>query len=116
MLIVYIDASVAWHVGHDPERGRWYGVCPDLNLNASGDTQFDMLECAGEAVQLLFEDLVEDDELDAFLEERGWTKANPKESSTPKFVDPEESSTPKFDVPFEMKLHAEAGELPLFTA
>lgn len=101
--LIIIDATVDWHIVHDAARGKWYGVCPALNLNASGDTQFEMLECAGEAVQLLFVDLVEDEELDAFLAERGWDISPIARELPP-------SAQPKFDVPFEL-VRKGSGEL-----
>ena len=55
-----------------PESGRWIGECEDLGLAVEAEDLDDLRSMFGEALQLLFTDLVEDDELEAFMRARGW--------------------------------------------
>lgn len=98
--IVRIKAELVWHVVRDAESGEFVGVCPPLNLNAIGETFHEFLECASEVIGLLFADLFEDGELEAFLRQNGWSLIDKL---------PTGGRTPSFDVPYE--LVGEANEL-----
>lgn len=89
---IEIQANVTWQVATDLESGTYIGVCPALNLNAIGDTWAEFVQCANEATTLLFEDLFNKNELDAFLRRNGWA---------PKAPLPAPGSKVKFDVPFD---------------
>lgn len=75
--IVRINAQVLWRFGQDRATGRWVGICDLLSLTVSGDTWNEAAEGASEAMDLLFEDLIEDGEFDAFLRARGWRTVDP---------------------------------------
>lgn len=90
---VQIEANLNWEMTQDAETRTWVGRCSALNLNASGDTYFELLEAAAEAMQLLFQDLFEDDELDRFLRRNGWVPSMSVSREPGK-------RTPRFDVPF----------------
>ena len=92
-VIIQLQATVQWEVANDPENGQWIGICRMLNLNAVGDTWGEFVECANEAMQLLFVDLFEEGELAAFLHRNGWRLSTPLPThGTP---------TPRFDIPFD---------------
>ena len=55
-----------------PESGRWIGECEDLGLAVEADDLDGLRRIFGEALHLLFTDLIEDGELDAFMRARGW--------------------------------------------
>jgi predicted RNase H-like HicB family nuclease len=86
-VIVQVQAkNIAWAGYQDPKTGTWIGVCQALNLNAVGDTFAELQACANEAMDLLFTDLLEDGELDAFLRRNGWSlKAAPSPGAHPRF-------------------------------
>jgi hypothetical protein len=90
--VVQIQANLTWEGFYDPQSRMWTGVCRALNLNASGETWSDLQAEANEAMQLLFEELMENDELESFLERQGWTPSEPvgRHPGLP---------TPRFDVP-----------------
>ena len=90
-VIVQIQAKIVWQLAQDPESKVWIGVCPDLNLNAEGDTFPDVLACAGDAMKLLFQDLFEENELDTYLQRRGWRRQG----------DPVPGAKVRFDTPFD---------------
>lgn len=75
-VLVNINAQVIWQVARNPVTGRYTGICQTLNLNAIGDSMEEFLTCAQDAMQLLFVDLYEDDELAQFLRDRGWQIQN----------------------------------------
>ncbi len=91
--LVRIEASIPWHVAYDQSSETWYGVCHVLNLNAVGDTLVEMQQCADEALQLLFTDLFEDNELDRFMALNGWTYRG---------SEPLRGIPARFDVPIEV--------------
>lgn len=76
-ILVEIRARVLWQVAQDRTDGHWFGVCPDLNISAAGDTWTEFQECASEAMSLLFSSLFKRSELDGFLRAHGWTTARP---------------------------------------
>ena len=85
-----IDARLSWIIVLDGDDGRWLGLCPTLNLNADGRTYGELQECIVEVLDLLFTDLHESGELDAFLRAHGW---NAREL-------PAVPNYPMFDVPY----------------
>lgn len=101
-VIVQIQAQILWEVHHDPESNKWIGVCRMLNLNAVGDTWGEFVECANEAMQLLFEDLFEDGELEEFLRLNGWHPQTPL---------PARGTRTRFDIPFDWERKARYEEL-----
>ncbi len=89
MQVVKIEARIAWQIIET--EGSYIAVCDQLGLTVSGDTHNELGENIGEVLQMLFEDLVADQQLDQFLKERGWER-------TPG-VDVEGA---KFDIPWEL--------------
>ena len=89
----FIDFSPRWETFHDPESKKWYGVCPQLRLNASGRTHSDLLRCIEDVLRLLVIDLIEENDFEEFMEARG-VAANtiPVPTKAPK----------KLDIPFEI--------------
>lgn len=92
--VVTIQANVGWKVSRDPRTGTYMGVCEALNLNAIGDTWEEFQECANEAIDLLFTDLFEDSEFDAFLRDRGWRTLGDL---------PSKGEKPRFEVPSSLE-------------
>lgn len=70
--LVRIHGRVPWLTHFNRSTGEWLGVCIPLNLNASGETFQEMQSIAYEAMSLLFDDLVETGEFDAFLRANSW--------------------------------------------
>lgn len=70
---IRIRAEVAWRVFDSPGSGRWVADCPQLSLIAEGETFADLLETMRQALDLLFEDLIEEGDFNEFLSGRGWS-------------------------------------------
>jgi hypothetical protein len=70
---VHIEANIAWRASYNPSTKRWLGVCPEVNLTMEADSLDELYSLIEESMDLLMIDLLEDDELDAYLRERGWT-------------------------------------------
>lgn len=90
--VVTIRGEIPWTFALNPATGLYIGFCEPLGLNADGETFHDLRECMEEATDLLFHALYEDDELDAFLREKGWELVEGG-------VAP--GAEPSFDVPFD---------------
>lgn len=103
---IVVKGQLAWQVAVDPQSDLWIGVCERLNLHAVGETMADFQQCANDAIALLFADLFETGELDAFLRSRGWNKMEVS-GGTP-------GRTPRFDVP--AGIHVQPHMADLLTA
>lgn len=99
---IEVQANLVWNAHRDPKSGVWIGICEPLNLNAIGDTFAQMQECANEAMTLLFADLFEENELDAFLKQHGWR------------VDPTPTpggQVPQFDIPVDWRRQGQFSDM-----
>jgi predicted RNase H-like HicB family nuclease len=74
---VRIDGTVPWLYAQDPESGTWIGICTPLNVTAVGDTYAELQAAFSETTALMFADLFEDGELEAFLRRHGWHVTGP---------------------------------------
>ena len=72
MQIIRINSQVPWLVG-ETSSGLWVGVCDALGITVQAKSEVELEEVIHESVQLLFTDLFDDGEFDAFLLDRGWT-------------------------------------------
>ena len=90
---VFVDFSSRWETFHEPESKKWFGVCPELRLHASGETHSDLLRCIEDVLHLLVADLIEEDDFEEFMKARGVdTSRTHIPTKAPK----------KFDIPFEI--------------
>ena len=90
---IAINANVQWRVAR-LKSGRFMAVCDPLGVTTEGDDVPDVFGMIGETMQCLFLDLLMDNELDKFLQDRGWSANKPHE-----FHPHEEVA---FDVPWEV--------------
>lgn len=67
-------------------------MCDPLNFTVQSETWAELMEDIGDTLELMFEDLLNSNELDKFLGEHGWTMAG----QIPAYPD----RAIKFDVPF----------------
>lgn len=93
-IVVHIDANIAWQVARDEDSQLYIGVCPMLNLNATGETMEELTSSIQEAQGLLFMDLLEHGELAEFLTKHGWKM----QGKLPRF-----GKKTRFDVPFALQ-------------
>jgi hypothetical protein len=89
---IEIQAHIPWEC-HKTARGRWIANCEPLGLTIQSDRYSELTEDIGDALDLLFRDLLSSSELDAFLEAHGWTRTSEL---------PDVPSDVTFDVPFEL--------------
>lgn len=99
MNTIAINAQVDWVVSRTGS-STWMGVCDALGLTLEGETEEELHSLVHEAQHHLFAGLFEDDELEMFLRDRGWTKTGAMPTS------PEDGL--RFDVPtsFLARSHA----------
>jgi hypothetical protein len=93
MAKVAIDARVIWRSFKSPTSPRIVAVCDELNLSLEADSEQELRTLIPEAMHLLMLDLFEDNEINAYLRERGWRAHN-----LPSMPDGDIN----FNVPFEL--------------
>ncbi len=71
MFTVNIATNLQW-MAFETESGTWVARCEPLCLTLEGDSLDELHSLIPEVLKGLFEDLVEDDELEQFLVDRGW--------------------------------------------
>ena len=69
---VTIEANVGWRAQRSTTSQRWIGVCEELNLSMEADSLDELHSLIPETMHLLMIDLLEDNELDQYLRDRGW--------------------------------------------
>src|SRR5262245_3688363 len=94
-MVKVVATNVKWRVARDPESGEYVGICDALNLNAAGDSWEEFQACANEAIELLFKNLYEENEVESFLRSQGWTLMGEL---------PKSGKAPRFDLPFGIEL------------
>lgn len=71
--VIHVNANLQWRA----ERGRgsdhWIGFCDALGISTEAESLDELHTLIPEAIHLLMVDLFEDNELDEFLHERGWS-------------------------------------------
>lgn len=96
-----IKAKVSWiatQTSVAPE--RWMGVCEQLNIATEGDSLDDLHSLIPESIHLLMTDLVQDNEFDAFLREKGWQHT---------WDGPQTEAGPAFNLPWQMIVEGSSG-------
>jgi hypothetical protein len=89
-----LQSTLRWAVKHSSTSQRYIGACEPLNIVLEADSLDEMYSLINESLQLLFADLLSDNELDAFLRKKGWTAVNLCEAGS--------SDGVTFDVPWEL--------------
>lgn len=69
---VIIHTNVEWRARRGATGKRWIGVCEALNLSMEADTLDELHGLIPETIHLLMTDLLEDNELDRYLRDKGW--------------------------------------------
>lgn len=90
---VTIEAKLAWRAAQSPVSNRWVGVCEELNLAMEADSLDELHSLIPETMHLLMLDLLEDDELDSYLRDKGWLASDLPE---------QHGADVEFDVPFQL--------------
>jgi len=91
--MVQIQAKLEWHFYRDERSRRYIAVCEPLKVTIEADSHAELCENIEDGLNLLFRNLVRDQEFDRFLQARGWLALGPV---------PENLETARFDVPFEL--------------
>jgi hypothetical protein len=73
---VTINANVPWIVFPSSTSKHLIAVCDPLNLSLEAVDEEELRSLIPEALHALFSDLFADNELDAYLREKGWQAAN----------------------------------------
>jgi len=97
--VIRIQANLPWAC-KQTDSGNWIGVCPPLKLTVESETWAELMEDIGLTLDAMLVDLLQTNELDAFLRNHGWQAVTPIPHS-PNHV--------RFDVPFIPEIMARHG-------
>lgn len=90
---VTIEANVVWRSFKSASSSRHIAVCDELNLCLEGESEEELRSLIPEAMHLLMIDLLQDQEIDQYLKEKGWHAQNLPERA---------NGDVQFNVPFEL--------------
>ena len=75
-IVIEVKSRVEWTATQIESSHKWIAECEALGVSMEGDSLDELHSLIPEAFFALFIDLLEDDELDQFLRERGWQAMN----------------------------------------
>jgi hypothetical protein len=75
-IVIEVKSTLEWSATQSASSRKWIAECEALGLSMEGDSLDELHSLIPEACFALFVDLLEDDELDRFLMERGWHAMN----------------------------------------
>jgi hypothetical protein len=90
---IEVKHRLQWLATQTPS-GNWIGICEPMNLSMEAKSLDELWNIIPETINLLFQDLLGDNELDSFLKERGWRAASIPAKPALKDVE--------FNVPWEL--------------
>jgi len=90
---VEINATLQWVFFKDDASQRWIAVCDPLGLTIEAETHTELRENIEDGLNLLFLDLVRENEFEGYLRQRGWSVTGRHPAAGEKV---------RFDVPFEL--------------
>ena len=88
MAVVHIEAEIPWSIGRAGGE-HWVAVCDSLELTVESETWAELMEDIALTLDAMLHDLLSSNELDQFLQDRGWTAHGPTDAEAV-----------RFDVPF----------------
>lgn len=75
------------------EKDGYSSICPVLNIASQGKTVEEALEMIKEAIEIFFEDLIENGNLEEVLQDCGWTSELTKNSPIKIIIPPKVFNT-----------------------
>ena len=73
MIKVTINAELSWSARPTIDGNRWIVSCDPLGIDLEANNRDEIAGLIEESLDLLFLDLLEDNELEQFLSDRGWS-------------------------------------------
>ncbi len=90
---IEVGGNIAWVAKRSGQSDRWIGICEPMGLTVDAATLDELHSVIAETMYLVLTDLLEDNELDAFLRKRGWTAVQDSAAG---------ERSPEFNVPWEL--------------
>ena len=94
IIAIQVNGQVQWFARYSPSSRRWIGVCDPMRLTLEAETLDELHGVIEEGIQLMLRDLLEDNELEAYLREMGWSAAPIPHGQLPHNIE--------FDVPWQL--------------
>ena len=73
---ITLDPTPVWRYFRGTQSGHWIAVCDLLKQTVSGTDFPEMVACVAEAMESLIQDLLEEGDLDIYMERHGVTVEN----------------------------------------
>lgn len=73
VVTVNVGAAIQWFAHYSPSSGQWIGICDALGLTLEAGSLDELHSVIEEGIQLMMRDLLEDNELESFLRDMGWS-------------------------------------------
>ena len=90
MAVVHIETEIPWRIDR-ADGEHWVGVCDPLGLTVESESWAELMEDIALTLDAMLNDLLSSNELDHFLQARGWTAHGPTG---------DDAESVRFDVPF----------------
>lgn len=74
--IVRIEGNVEWRYRFIEDANRWIGVCDALDIVMEAESKEELHSVIPETLNLLFTDLIADNEFEDFLRTHGWSASS----------------------------------------
>ena len=91
---IVLKAQIQWRATFRDASKRWIGICDPMNLAVEADSLDELYSVIDETMHVVLLDLLLDDELDRYLQERGWQARGAPVAAKTEDI--------KFDVPWEL--------------
>lgn len=92
---VELQAQVDWKFFKDRASGYWIAVCEPLQQTVSAATWAELNESIAQTLDLLFQELLQRNELESFLKSHGWKLLTDQPPTS-------RSRNVRFDVPWKL--------------
>jgi predicted RNase H-like HicB family nuclease len=102
-IVIQINANLQWRAEQGSRSDHWIAFCDPLGISTEGASLDELATLIPEAIHVLFQDLTEDNELEGFLTEHGWS------SSSFNIESASRDTGPEFRVPWLMSVAGATG-------
>ena len=71
--LIRVDARINWEIMQVPAESAWIAVCDSLGLTVESSSWRELTEDISEALDMVFADLVSENQWEQFLSQHGWS-------------------------------------------
>lgn len=71
--LIRVDARIDWEIMQVPNENAWIAICDSLGLTIESSSWRELAEDISEALDMVFADLIAENEWEQFLSQHGWS-------------------------------------------